>query len=170
MSLCGVSLCWVSLCWMSLCWVSWWSHSIMIALKYLVDKGDNEQHWWPIVMVALIYITTIIISYSITYIQGGGGVDPAREGMQIQTGNSIIDAEWKISFKNETKWYKICPWLKGWGQKNSSNITVKFLLKVLTKVGLNFIQFAWMKVTEGKQRVTLCSKKTFFLFQPSKLK
>jgi hypothetical protein len=45
--------------------------------------------------------------------------------------------------------------------KNLSFFTVKNLLNFLTKVGLNFVHFALMKVSEMKSRVHLCSKSLF---------
>jgi hypothetical protein len=45
--------------------------------------------------------------------------------------------------------------------KKSFKLYCQTLLKVLTKVGLNFVHFAWMKVRKMKPRVKLCSKSPF---------
>jgi hypothetical protein len=53
--------------------------------------------------------------------------------------------------------------------KKSFDIYCQILLKVITKVGLKFVQFSWTKLSEMKPRVNLFSKESFF-YQGSKLR
>ncbi len=78
-------------------------------------------------------------------------------------GNSNIHAWWKILFRNVIKFGRY------WNSelKIILEIYCQILIRVLTKVGINSVHFAWTKVNKIKPCINICSKREFSTNHPN---